>query len=297
MSKNKDEQRRRREQRARVAMHQRPARRGSRPLWLAIGGLVVVAAVTAGMVAAYAARSPAADTGHARNDAPPAVVRDAATVPLGAFDAIGAGGGAVSTPSRVDGAPLRINGKPGVVYVGAEYCPYCAAERWAVVAALSRFGRFSGLGATHSASADVYPDTPTFSFHGASYASPYLTFQGFETHSNRRQGSSYAPLDAPSPLAADLVGRYDGASGSIPFIDIGNRYIVSGASYDPSVLSGLSMSQIASEMRDPQSPVARSVLGTANDLSAAVCSITGNRPADVCSSSGVLAAGRRLAGG
>ena len=37
--------------------------------------------------------------------------------------------------------------------MGAEYCPYCAAQRWAMIVALSRFGTFSGLTTVHSASA------------------------------------------------------------------------------------------------------------------------------------------------
>ena len=40
---------------------------------------------------------------------------------------------------------LTADGKPLVLYVGAEYCPYCAAERCAMVQALSRFGTFSNL--------------------------------------------------------------------------------------------------------------------------------------------------------
>ena len=36
------------------------------------------------------------------------------------------------------------NGKPEILFIGAEYCPYCAAERWSVVEAMSHFGTFSG---------------------------------------------------------------------------------------------------------------------------------------------------------
>ena len=36
------------------------------------------------------------------------------------------------------------NGKPEVLFIGAEYCPYCAAERWSVVEALSRLGASAG---------------------------------------------------------------------------------------------------------------------------------------------------------
>src|SRR5215471_17073708 len=38
------------------------------------------------------------------------------------------------------GAPLTSGGKPEMLYIGAEYCPYCAAMRWSMAVALSRFG-------------------------------------------------------------------------------------------------------------------------------------------------------------
>src|SRR5438876_6623085 len=41
--------------------------------------------------------------------------------------------------------PWLDHGKPVVLYVGAQYCPFCAAERWALVLALSRFGHWAGL--------------------------------------------------------------------------------------------------------------------------------------------------------
>ena len=43
------------------------------------------------------------------------------------------------------GSPLSSGGKPEVLYVGTEFCPYCAAESWSLIVALSRFGQFSGL--------------------------------------------------------------------------------------------------------------------------------------------------------
>ena len=66
---------------------------------------------------------------------------------------------------------------------------------------------------------------------------------------------------------------------SIPFIDVDNKYISVGASYDPGVLSGLSWSQIAGELHTPSSPVAQAVLGASNYLTAAICGATQNQPA------------------
>ena len=56
-------------------------------------------------------------------------------------------------------------GKPELLYMGGEYCPFCAAERWAIAAAVSRFGTLSGLHFIHSSPTDVYPSTPTLSFY------------------------------------------------------------------------------------------------------------------------------------
>jgi len=41
-------------------------------------------------------------------------------------------------------------------------------------------------------------------------------------------------------------------------------------------------SQIAVALADPSTPQARAILGTANALTAAICSATGDTPAEVC---------------
>jgi hypothetical protein len=46
-------------------------------------------------------------------------------------------------------------GKPEVLYIGAEYCPYCGTERWSMIVALSRFGTFRGLKEIRSSPTDV----------------------------------------------------------------------------------------------------------------------------------------------
>jgi len=74
----------------------------------------------------------------------------------------------------------------------------------AVVVALSRFGTFTNLGVTSSASNDVYPNTPTLSFHGATYNSQYLSFTGVETTSNKVVNRQLRPAGHP-----DAVGPAD----------------------------------------------------------------------------------------
>jgi hypothetical protein len=208
-------------------------------------------------------------------------------------------------PKAITGQPaLTAGGKPLVVYVGAEYCPYCAAQRWGMVVALSRFGSFTGLKTTSSASADVFPNTATLSFHGATYTSDYLTFQGVETSSNVRQGSGYAPLDTLTAQQSQLLNTYDappyvaaGSAGSIPFIDFGNKFIMSGASISPQLLAGKSASDIATALSDPSSPIAQAVNGSANAFTAAICQVTGGQPGAVCTSPAVTAYQGKLGAG
>jgi hypothetical protein len=210
-------------------------------------------------------------------------------VPASTFEQVGRGS-AQTLPTAVRAQLQQSpNGLPQVTYIGAEYCPYCAAERWPLIVALLRFGSFSGLGLSHSASDDVYPSTPTFSFYGASYSSPYLDFSAVELQSNVRSGNSYRALQTPTPDQDSLLRTYDAppyvpaqAAGSIPFIDFANQYVVSGASYDVGLLRGLSQAQIAAMLAGGSSDQARAIIGTANVLTAAICSATGDNPASVC---------------
>jgi len=112
-----------------------------------------------------------------------------------------------------------VNGKPEVVYVGGEFCPYCAAERWALTAALGRFGTFTGLNLIHSSPTDVYPSTPTLSFHGSGYTSKYVAFTPVEWFGEADDASSpfgHVVLQNPTPQEAALFNKY--AGGSIPFV-------------------------------------------------------------------------------
>jgi hypothetical protein len=55
---------------------------------------------------------------------------------------------------------LYSKARPEIIFLGAEFCPYCATERWSIVMALSKFGTFSHLVGTTSSSTDVDPRSP-----------------------------------------------------------------------------------------------------------------------------------------
>jgi hypothetical protein len=185
------------------------------------------------------------------------------------------------------------DGKPLITYIGAEYCPFCAAERWALAVALSRFGTFENLSGTNSSDSDEFPDTQTLSFYGSSYSSPYVDFQAVEEATNQPDGSSYQALQAPTAAQSALMAEYD-TQGSIPFLDIANRYVITGSSFSPQVLQGLSRSQIAADLANPNSAVAQAIDGTANDITAAIASITGNQPSSVGGSATIAAIEQKL---
>jgi hypothetical protein len=219
------------------------------------------------------------------------VVKDTTTVPASTLNSV-AGGTASAFPKTISGgSALTSNGKPEVLYMGAEYCPFCAAERWPMVVALSRFGTFTNLGTTHSSSSDEFPNTATWTFYKSSYTSKYLTFSSVEMETNKLAsgGQSYTTLQTPTKAQNALLSKYDAPpyvssedEGSIPFVDFGNKYLISGASYSPQVLQGKTWSQIATALKDPSSAIAKAVDGTANYITASICQLTGNQPASAC---------------
>lgn len=234
-----------------------------------------------------------AKSGPAASGADARVISQVTTVPTATLNAVGTG--TVRTlPKPISGAALTQDGKPRVLYVGAEYCPYCAAERWPAVVALARFGTFHNLGQTASTPNDIYPRTATLTFHGATYTSAYLAFTGKETESNQAVGNGYAALDTVTAADQLVLHEYDPKS-TIPFIDIGGRYVINGASYDPGVLKGKTHAQIAAALADPTSAIAKGVDGTANVIAAAICAATGAQPASVCHTPGVATSATQLA--
>jgi hypothetical protein len=283
---------------------QRRAERRKRML-LAGGSIVVVVAVVLTFVILKLNNKPSASSGASNGPtgaALTAVVDKVTSVPASTLDAVGNGGGAVTgKPTTISGSPLTENGKPEMLYMGAEYCPFCAAERWAMIVALSRFGTFKGLATIHSAardgagSAEPFPNTPTFTFAHATYTSPYLTFTPVELNTNIPDPSNgaYTTLQTPTAAQQALMTKWDNQpyipssepAGSIPFIYFGGKSMIVGTSQSQNnALSGLDWNQIAADLHNPNSDVAKAEDAEANYITAAICQMTGNQPASACTS-------------
>lgn len=208
------------------------------------------------------------------------------SVPAATLEAVGV----PAQPSNVNRLPegtgvLEEDGKPVVMYIGAEYCPFCAVERWPMVVALSRFGTFEGLGSTTSAPPpETLPNTPTVTFAGSSYSSDYITFSSAETETR-----TFESLEELTPTQEQLVTTYNvesitGSNGGIPFVMIGNLYAWAGSQYDPGVLEDRDFDQIVDALQDPETQIAKQIGGAANYITAMICQLTDGQPTDVCSS-------------
>jgi hypothetical protein len=246
--------------------------------------IAVVILIAAVIVAVAATRGSSSSVSHTPVAAGSSLQTKVTSVPTSVFNTVGTGSG-VTAPSPLTGSALTGNKLPRVLYVGAEWCPYCAAERWALAAALSRFGTLTGLQTTYSSPDRDEPvqNVPTLTFAKAKLTSS--TISATLTEIQNGSHKTIATLSSADEKLFEGIGQ-----GGFPFVDIGGKYLISGVSYNPSLLKGKTHLQIANAMSDPTSPVAQAVDGTANYITAAICAATGQKPGAVCSSSGVKAA-------
>jgi hypothetical protein len=266
-----------------------PSRYAEPPWWrrnlFALGTVGAVIALVAAFIIFAQLQNQRVSTGIG-DPVPASVMRDVSGVSPTVFAKVGAGTALKVFQATPKGtALLTANGKPEVIYVGAEWCPYCAATRWSTVVALSRFGSFSGLELMRSSNSDVYPSTATFSFHNATYTSTYITFTS--TEDADRSG---AKLATPGPSAAHALATYDvppytTQAGGVPFMSYGNQYVTTSGLYVPSMLQNLDWQQISSQLNDPNSDATKAIVGGANLQTAAICKLTNNQPGDVCGTS------------
>jgi uncharacterized protein DUF929 len=251
--------------------------------------LIALSLVSAGAAMTVSSAGASATT---PTPASPAILRDISSIPATEFNEIGAG--SIVAPTHIKNQPaLTENKRPEVLYVGAEFCPFCAAERWSLAIALLRFGTFKGLTTIASSSTDIYPSTATLDFRGVVYTSSYLTFTEVEVETVNHQ-----PLMSLTKAQNALVVKYDSSKyvpnlsepGSIPFVDFGNRFLQVGSSYSPSILAGLKAKKIAANLSDHNNSVTQSIVATANQLTADMCVMTKEMPSKVCLSPGVESA-------
>jgi hypothetical protein len=194
------------------------------------------------------------------------------------------------TLNAVSGTPLTSSGKPEVLYVASEYCPYCAMENWPLIVALSRFGKFTGLTTSRTPEFEHIAPVDSWTFYGSNYTSPYLSFVPVEQYSNvlvnakasPDAGKSYRVLQQLTPAQRAIFAKYD-KPGSIPFLDFGGRAAQIGSGLmPPQLMTGKSWQQLAAAFRQPKTDLGAGLLTEADSLTAELCRITGDRPAAAC---------------
>jgi hypothetical protein len=238
---------------------------------------VVVVLVVVGVIAIVALNHKGkSDPSGNRVAASPIVIKDVTSVSDATLTKVGAG--TVTTePAPVSSQPpLTSGGKPEMLYIGAEFCPYCAVERWSLAIALSKFGTLSNVGEVRSATDDG--NFASLDFRKTSYTSKYLTFTPIENEDRNSK-----PLEPVTAAQKALWTKLSNGSPGFPFISFGNKLAFTSAPLDPSVLGTLNQAQIAAQLDDPTSKVAQTVNGGANVDIAAICEMTSNQASAVCS--------------
>jgi hypothetical protein len=282
--------------REKIAAQREAARKAERRNRMLITGgstlVVLVIVLVFVLVKVLHSSSPSSGTSSTTGTLLPASVASQVTgVPATTLDTVGKG----AVPSFLrsqpafaagSGAALTSGGKPQMLYIGAEFCPYCAAMRWSMAVALSRFGTLTPLHGIHSSPTDTDPNTATLTFYKTGYTSKYLNFVPVEN-----QTISHALLQNPTTAQNAIWAKYEpnASTRGYPFIDFGNKLVMKGPIYDAATLAGQSWSQIAAALKNPASPVAQSVDGAANYITGAICRMTNNQPANVCTSPAVTA--------
>jgi hypothetical protein len=267
--------------RARIAEQQAAARKTEQRRRIyavtgsVVGVLVIIAAIF--IVKSFQTHAKQGGTGSLTSS----TFKGVTTVPAATLSSVGAG------PLPATGLPIKgitdnvltSSGKPDMLYIGAEFCPYCAAMRWSMAVALSRFGTLGPLSGIHSSSTDVDPNTATLTFKNQKYSSKYLTFTPIEN-----EDVNHKPLQKTTKAQQALWSKWDSSTGGLgyPFIDFGGKIVLTGPLYNPAVLKGLTWSQISNQLSNPNSTVTKNVLGAANYVTAAICKMTNGTPSTVC---------------
>jgi Domain of unknown function (DUF929) len=264
-----------------------------------VGRLAVVALVALLVLPVSIAQ--AAHRTDGSTPAPPRLAQLVTNVPVSTLNKVGAGdifGPPVFGVATLHGE-LRSHGKPELLTMNLAWCPHCAANSWASAVALSRFGTLTGLRVINTGTyycklaanscaltpSACYPFTHGLSFFSASYRSPYLSFAAVVLEDVR--GHSLERLTGRETSA---IASFD-QQGGAPAVDIGGRYGFLNSGYDPGTLAHRTWSQIAGSLANPHDRIARRIDGLANLFTAAICKVTNGRPARVCNSHGVVAAG------
>ncbi len=210
-------------------------------------------------------------------------------------------------------SPSITNNEVPVTFIGIESCQFCAAERFALFDALSRFGNWTyysnpvNLGDLPTGNYTTNPSPNALFYRAAEgdwtlnflnphlvYSSNYVNFTSVEVYNNGGQ-----PLQTPTQAQNSFMSRYD-PSGAVPFTYINNNFFEVGAGSSLVSSSGVILfnftgyagsgtppayppSYIISQFNINGSVINKGITTEANYITAWICSGLKNKP-NVCSS-------------
>jgi hypothetical protein len=241
-------------------------------------GLGMVAIVIVAVVVLFLARG--SDSGGEATAA-------SGSAPAGSAAPTSAASAALGQVRRKSSEPLLDGGKPLVFFMGTEWCPFCATERWALVEATSRFGTWSGLAELHSRNGeDYFQSLPTYDLTKATYTSQYLNVRHKEL--STVDGD---PLQKVGSFEEELVNEND-QWGGIPFLFAGGpagRYTVE-LGFSPGLLQGQTFAELRKSVADEApNEAAEAIDGQADAITALICKLDGQQPASVCAKGSIPA--------
>lgn len=277
----------------RASARQVAQQRRQRRIYIAIGSVALVVVVVAVIIAVSLSGGGSTSNTPKANSSnsyalPASLVNQVTAVPVSKLVAV-----AKAEPAADTSAPQKLpagtkaltsGGKPEILYMGAEYCPFCAGERWALVMALSKFGTFSNLRGTASSATDTNPSTPTFTFYGSTYKSNYLSFVPVELESTDENTA----LQNPTSQETSLLTKWDAPpytteAGAIPFVYLGGKYVLTGIQYDAGAISSMQFAHAASYLTSGTNPTSKALEASAGYLVGDLCTLTHGQPGSVCS--------------
>jgi len=242
--------------------------------------IVIVAVVVVSLAFGFYLALNAGGDPRSKYDNQPVSTKDLADLYRASVAAYGTPGSAyLSDVHTLPGPAFTANGEPILVYVGADYCPFCASQRYSMIMALNRFGNFTGLEYMTSGLTDG--DISTFTFSHSSYHSNYVAFQPFETYDRSDSPLTTLPTNYTSTFQQD-------GKNSFPFLNFADEYYISGALVDYGLLSNLNQSQIISSIQAGNT-IGSQIRQAANVITAIICKTTNLKPASVCGQDSIAA--------
>jgi len=174
---------------------------------------------------------------------------------------------------------VRRGGKLTVFFMGAEYCPYSAAERWAIVRSLQKFGQWQGLKQTISAARDQpFLNLPTYDFTEATYNSPHIEFVAREI-----KDREFKPFQKLLKTEEKIVRKHDPKK-EIPFLLLGGRFMQIGSGFPPKIFIGHTFRQTETELKKVESEIRKTIDEEANIITALLC--LSGLPPELCKEAG-----------